>query len=266
MLLVGCGRLGFEPGTGSVDANADAALLDADALPVDAGPSACVPTTVHDEDGDLLVDDCDPCPLRADDGADQDADGVGDACDPWPASAERIVLFDPFTLPRPEWMFDSVPEFRIDEIRMDGTGGAISGRTLPAPGREMLELVGRGKDLPVGDYAAALEIGASAGPERYGCEVGVVAGVRRLAFTFTLDGIVYTAFATAVMNTPLASNDVRLTLELTPPNVRCEAVVDGEYATASGQIPTGIPAEMIRMTARGFELEVDGFVRAGAPL
>jgi hypothetical protein len=77
--------------------------VDADAGTRDAG---CVGTTMHDEDGDGVVDSCDNCPSVANanqaDTGEQNAggvaDGVGDACDPRPAAGgDSILLFDPFT-------------------------------------------------------------------------------------------------------------------------------------------------------------------------
>ena len=267
LLMIDCGRLSFESmqaGAGEDAATAlDATPSDGDGRPADGDLGGCVPSTPHDEDSDLRADACDPCPLRADDGADVDADGVGDACDPWPATPERIILFDPFVGQRPEWVVEGAFEFRTDEIRMDGRTSAASGRLLPAPGREVLEFTGRGRNADAGDHAAALEIGAASGLARYGCEVGVVSGAARLAFTSTLDQITYTTIAAMPMATTLASNEVRLTLELTPPNVRCEVVMMGELATVSGIVPGGFPAEVVRLTARGVEVEVDGFVRAG---
>jgi hypothetical protein len=68
--------------------------------------AACVGTTMHDEDGDGVVDSCDNCPSVANanqsDTGEQNAggvaDGVGDACDPRPAAGgDSILLFDPFT-------------------------------------------------------------------------------------------------------------------------------------------------------------------------
>jgi hypothetical protein len=78
--------------------------VDADAgSKLDAG---CVGSTMHDEDGDGVVDSCDNCPSvananQADLGelnAGGSPDGVGDACDPRPSNGgDSILLFDPFT-------------------------------------------------------------------------------------------------------------------------------------------------------------------------
>jgi hypothetical protein len=101
-----------ETGASSPDADASRASDVSDVkVMVDAGPdgkpeAGCVGTTMHDEDGDGIVDSCDNCPTVAN--ADQadvgevnaggNPDRVGDACDPRPANGgESILLFDPFT-------------------------------------------------------------------------------------------------------------------------------------------------------------------------
>jgi hypothetical protein len=58
---------------------------------------SCKQKTMHDEDGDGVVDACDDCPGIADPAqADVDSDGVGDACDPSATTRDRISWFDSF--------------------------------------------------------------------------------------------------------------------------------------------------------------------------
>jgi hypothetical protein len=97
LLLVGCGRVGF----------------DVDHPTCAAG---------HDEDGDGIPDACDVCPHIADpDQTDSDGDGVGDACDPEPDNPrQHIVVFDPFTSLDPAWHPNGSTTLLGDSIRLDG--------------------------------------------------------------------------------------------------------------------------------------------------
>ncbi len=82
MRAASCEGAGLDGG-GGMDAPTDARLC--------LGP---------DEDGDGVVDACDPCPFTSPGGeGDADGDGVGDRCDPRDAGGagqERLVLFDGF--------------------------------------------------------------------------------------------------------------------------------------------------------------------------
>jgi len=95
--LGACGRLSFDSiGTSGGDAGSDANGTPRDAL-------AC--TANHDEDGDGIDDNCDPCPQIAGDAADSDGDGVGNACDPEPNNPRQsIALFDPFVALSDDWV------------------------------------------------------------------------------------------------------------------------------------------------------------------
>jgi hypothetical protein len=96
-------------GTPGTDATKDPDVIDVKTtVDAEAGTreAGCVGTTMHDEDGDGVVDSCDNCPSVANanqaDTGEQNAggmaDGVGDACDPRPAAGgDSILLFDPFT-------------------------------------------------------------------------------------------------------------------------------------------------------------------------
>ena len=61
VVVVGCGRLSFDPT--QIDAR------------------TCTDPVGHDEDGDGIDDACDVCPQIADDQRDSDGDAVGDACE-----------------------------------------------------------------------------------------------------------------------------------------------------------------------------------------
>jgi hypothetical protein len=81
---------------------------------------------MHDEDGDGIVDACDPCPHIAGTDADADGDGVGDACDPQPTvPKQQLTFFDPFTSQRAEWSAFDVVTFTGGRMIM-GAGNADS--------------------------------------------------------------------------------------------------------------------------------------------
>jgi hypothetical protein len=65
--------------------------------------------TNHDEDGDLRGDECDACPVDPDFQNDGDDDGVGDECDNDAATANNLVLFDPFIVLGPAWEPNGTP-------------------------------------------------------------------------------------------------------------------------------------------------------------
>ncbi|MFT3694043.1 MAG: thrombospondin type 3 repeat-containing protein [Kofleriaceae bacterium] len=107
VVLVGCGRIGFDDQTIAIDA-------------IDA-------PTGHDEDGDGMPDAFDNCPTVPGPQTDSDGDGVGDVCD-WEPTIPRqhVVLFasmqpddQPFILDAQ--VFEQLP----DAVRFTGTSGAL---------------------------------------------------------------------------------------------------------------------------------------------
>ncbi|MCX5743087.1 MAG: thrombospondin type 3 repeat-containing protein [Proteobacteria bacterium] len=96
VLVLGCGRIDFDPGSDAFagdDADGDGVATALDNCPTTPNPLQA------DEDADGLGDGCDPCPIVADGAValDTDHDGVGDACDPHPTIAgDVLVLFDGF--------------------------------------------------------------------------------------------------------------------------------------------------------------------------
>lgn len=105
--LAGCGRVGFD----AVDPSAD---------------------TIHDEDGDGVVDAFDVCPVVVDDQQDGDGDGVGDACDREVARpAQHRVVFLPMTAPDPRLSVDGEPALELgDAWELDGTGQPFTAVTV----------------------------------------------------------------------------------------------------------------------------------------
>src|SRR4051812_11772680 len=90
----GCGRFSFDI----------AASSDNDAAPADTVAPCTAPPAEHDEDKDGVDDACDVCPQIAGDQRDADNDGIGDACD-LATTRQQRTFFDPFTAPRPDWIY-----------------------------------------------------------------------------------------------------------------------------------------------------------------
>lgn len=134
LALASCGRLGFDvpAGVEAPDGGADTAMVG------------------HDEDGDGLPDDIDPCPATAGDATDSDSDGVGDACDPHPATpGDSIAVFSPLT--PDDQPFDN-PDFMQEADDLRAIGGMAS-LVWPMPftagrievGFDILEVLGAGQ-------------------------------------------------------------------------------------------------------------------------
>lgn len=107
LALSGCGRVSFDAKVdGSIDVGGDAFV--------------CATSVGHDEDGDLIDDGCDLCPVtNATDNRDTDNDGVGDLCDREPASANQTrIMFEPFLAPDAQWSIQGVEQ--TDSVRMTG--------------------------------------------------------------------------------------------------------------------------------------------------
>jgi hypothetical protein len=77
-----------------VDTDGDGVADEKDNCPSKPNPGQ------FDEDADRLGDNCDPCPISANN-ADADGDGVGDTCDPRPGRVDQIALFESFANGRP---------------------------------------------------------------------------------------------------------------------------------------------------------------------
>ena len=156
------------------DAPVDAAL---DA-PIDATINpGCPPLTMHDEDGDGVVDNCDNCPGIANanqaDTTEAMPDGVGDACDPRPNDADRIVLFEGFAAMPSGWTLEAQITFSNDQLVTSATpafsrayspkvstDGALETRwTITAlttdPPYSSVELVAERDDVGVRGYRCA---------------------------------------------------------------------------------------------------------------
>ncbi|MEO7094612.1 MAG: hypothetical protein ABI175_15250, partial [Polyangiales bacterium] len=123
VIAAGCGRFGFGDTPADTIAAADDARPDV--------PPGC---TGHDEDADSVPDACDVCPGRADDQSDVDGDGVGDACDPDNTTAQRILLFEPFSSGMPAgWVSTGAATWTAMGDDVVGTYGDISASAFVGP-------------------------------------------------------------------------------------------------------------------------------------
>lgn len=110
-------NLSTPDGTGvCIDADGD---IDGDGLPNSKDFCNQGPGGAYDEDGDLIGDECDPCPIARPTGAgDPDGDGVEAPCDPEPTvPGDQIVLFEGFNAGLPmSWKMTGSWEFRGGEV------------------------------------------------------------------------------------------------------------------------------------------------------
>lgn len=248
VVLAGCGRFDFDP---APDAARDGVSSNACPIGID-----------HDEDQDGVDDACDGCPHLADPAQlDGDGDGVNDICDPDPAvAAERIAFFDGFGGgPRPEWTFPSPtqPTFVVadgqDSMRVDARSDYfVMSRDAP-PARDLYVIGGR-----IGAITASRQLtiqAATATPGAYYCELLSSDTTGKLAFTYTLDGMTYTAVAESP-TTPLATGAFTLTMRHDSMDVECTTSWAPQPAI-TGPIPGGIVPTRITSFVSGVELYID---------
>jgi hypothetical protein len=215
------------------------------------------PCTGHDEDGDGVPDVCDDCPHVADPAQlDSDGDGVGDACDPDPTTHEKVVFFDPFTGPRPEWTYDGLQEFSGDSMHVDGTVTSAQEQFSTTPGRDFVQFHGT---LTVTANPSQISlVAAVAGDEAYFCELADVPNPYA-SFTASLDGTNYTRQSPQDILPLPQGTAVTISLWRDPPNAECRF----QIGTVTFRAPAVLPAldpVMYRIDANDLEVAVDYFV------
>jgi hypothetical protein len=259
LAAAGCGRFGFAgreaPADGAIDGAIDAAI--------DAKP--CTPIG-HDEDGDGHDDACDVCPERADPAQlDTDGDGIGDACDLSSAHQTR-TLFDPFTGPRPEWIYNGAETIAGDVMHIPGVGDSIGERLAEPPARTTWELGGKVTAVgATGTRQLSIQIGPTSNMGHYYCELYDNGSALALQFEYTLDETQY--FGVDAMPVPgrLVPGAVRFSLEHTPPTMTCRATWGGVDYIAQGTIPAGIAADEVYVAANNVDVDLEYFVRFANP-
>ena len=246
VVLAACGRVGFDsPADAPTDARTDALI-------------SCTAVSLNDEDGDSLLDDCDPCPHVSGDASDADGDGVGDACDPRVTPTESIALFDPFLAPSAAW---------------DYKASRVEGGTLVMQGSQVIlvELVGS-PQRSVYSVRADLRATGSAqhqfsiqmrdvDPERFFCELYADPPDLYVSSTYTLDGSQFVTSQTSIAGS-FVDSDVVLEMVLDPPQFTCRLQWLGTVNTApSTTIPTVIDPSIVRIVMNGVEGGLRHFTR-----
>lgn len=243
VLASGCGRIAFD------DLEPDAVV-----------PAVCVTAVGHDEDADAIDDACDVCPHVSDPmQADEDLDGVGDVCDPRVTVAgDRIVQFDPFVSPALAWSFFGNVTYGTDQMLMDA--------------RNTLLIAGMPWSVGADSFSIGGQIGAAAGPQRqitltgrspsgfYYCEIDGDDGSSKLAFTYTLDGAIFTVVDGAAAQILIENRAFTLTLTELPNDVTCQSSWPVDRQPVLGARPAITP-DNIEITVQGVELALDYFVQ-----
>jgi hypothetical protein len=259
-VLIACGcRLGF------------------DAVPETPGQDAVVDTVLlagHDEDGDTVDDAIDVCPHVADpQQPDGDQDGVGDACDPHPTQAiDRIVFFDPFVGPRPEWTWTGeTPTYSGDRLVVDTRVGArqtVGGRTA-TPASADTHVFG-GNIAALGAGMQFVGFGFVRGPMfppagtntmTYYCEHcagGLCGGAPFLSFTYSYDNSTFTKPDQKSLPA-FAVGPITFQVDTTSTSIACSTTWPTSRAVG-GAIPAGISPLSKGFALRNLLVQLDYYV------
>lgn len=246
LVVAGCGRFDFDA---RVDAAADA--------------STCISPIGHDEDGDGLDDNCDPCPNLAGDATDTDQDGVGDACDPSASPLDRIAMFDPFVATRTDlWRFPGTSSVSGDALVMPGITPSSTLYFVDPPGNDV--------------YSFELDITAIGGGNQrqysfgvrdvptthwYYCEfTDLPAQVLKAGYTPDA-GQNYFAIQVTNVDAPLVPGHARFEVDHSSTNLTCRLTWNGAAYTAGGAIPAAVAGEESYLSANNVDLNVQSVVR-----
>jgi hypothetical protein len=235
-VLAACGRLNFD----------------------NAG--ACVPVG-HDEDGDAIDDACDVCPHEPDAAQrDSDGDGVGDACDLEPqAPRQRWALFDPFTSQTAAWQYGTGVQIANDALRLPGGAISVSASLNAPPAVDLFELAGPINGVSTSEHQVTLGIRAAADPASYFCELYEL-GTLYFAATYTT-GTGFPSLQQMPLPGTYPLEEVRITLENTPPTWRCRLRYGANDVTVGGDIPMGITPDIVLVSAKGVDIDLRYFAR-----
>jgi hypothetical protein len=244
LLLVGCGRIGFE-GETAPDAR------------------TCTAPVGHDEDGDGIDDSCDGCPHVNDPSQlDQDEDGVGDACDPRVAEpGDSIAFFDAFVVPDPGWIRTGiVGTYTGDSIVADTRNNRkFAFRRAYTQGVDTLVLAGEfGEATPAADRQLTLGI-AGTDTSAYYCELQGPPTDAKLALTYTFDGDDYNVVAHSDA-TAIGNGRFQLSLANRYPGGACSTTWPADTASIAGTLPDGFSILQLGFSVQEVEMQLDYFV------
>ncbi len=244
-LLAGCGRLGF--GETTDGGTSDGARRDA---------AACVGSG-NDDDGDGLVDACDPCPHLAGTAADADGDGVGDACDPSPGP-DRFVLFDPFVGNTfdPRWQTGGTVTAGASVARFDARGGLAYLAYEDVPGITEVGFRGTILEVSTGVQQFSVQFGEITKPDAEYCEVygnpGTEMKITRLV------GTDFSSIGSTPI-TPLAPGPFSMRFRHTATGFSCELVTGNQTYVVQGSGDYAEPRSFTYLQFGEFLVTVDAF-------
>jgi hypothetical protein len=245
--LAGCGRVGFD-------------LTDA------TGPGArvCAAPVGHDEDRDGVDDACDGCPHIADpDQIDSDGDGVDDVCDPNPTvPRDHIVLFDPFTGPRPEWVGEGATvSFANDQLIVDTRSGPMALYRNEAPADDVYAIAGHVGAGGAGQRQLGLLMDTT-GLATYYCELnGNASTTAFFGGTYTYDHSTYTPMMRSNAQGPVENRDFTLTAQHAPPTLVCQTDWPADMGQVSNTIPPMITPTRFTLILSGLQIQLDYFIQ-----
>lgn len=253
-VLAGCGRFGFDPG---IDPGGDGSITG------DARLDALACTMAgNDDDGDGLVDTCDPCPYLAGNAGDADGDGVGDACDPT-GNNDRFVIFDPFvgaTLDA-RWTAAGDVTLGSSTVRFDGGAPSLGYATVPATTEAAMR--GTIAEIRAGIHMLSVQFGEITNPDAEYCEVygnpGMLLKITRAT------GVNYDSIAETPIPA-LAPGPFALRFRHSAAGFWCELATNGQTYTASGTGTFAEPRSFTYMQFSSMLVTVDAFAEiAPAP-
>jgi hypothetical protein len=220
----------------------------------------------HDEDGDGLPDDQDPCPALAGTAADSDGDGVGDACDPHPSTpGDQLVGF--YTMQPGDVPFDTLAELaqEPDAARWSAVNG---GAAITRPVQSLRIELGYDIHALVGTGQHQIAMGIDRGSDPYYfSEVNDsgtgVQGFQIVSFDATngyvpLMGMTFPAFHAGV-------GHERCDVDATAHAYACEGGWTGELYTAAAATPAYAGGSVIRFAFNGIDVSVTYLLLISTP-